>query len=427
MALGGPVAGRAGRRADRPNLPPLDGPTDTVRRLEEDAAEECVPRTAMTESKINATHRLQRDGRWPAFSKRRAELRAKFRAEGMPRAEATEKAWEVGLVEFPPLDVKPLPCEFSCPKCGQRFVVAEQGLGQTTRCPQCAVVLSLPAGPTPPNQRTPDSSYSPPPQTPSPPPQIPTPPPPTENKRTSWLAWLVYGATPKQRLIRQGAKKVARELERSASQLASAGERAEHDISAAVSDLRSERITETLQQMPVDALKDVAKSIRLDALRGGGYHTIGQLRGVSPAQLRQLHGIGPSTAAQDVQGTNALTEHVQRQPLEIPSPAEIGPQHSALLRGAYSRIRTRQISHNFLGELRNAAAALSRAHAENKRKCGFLRRLFKRDETEQAVEAKCRDLAQMTAAPNTSQLLKNARVVLGDLEPPMHGRRSSSN
>ena len=55
-----------------------------------------------TESKIVATHRLQKDGRWDEASVYRGEQRQKFRAEGLTKKEANEKAWEAMSLKYPP-------------------------------------------------------------------------------------------------------------------------------------------------------------------------------------------------------------------------------------------------------------------------------------------------------------------------------------
>ena len=54
------------------------------------------------ETKIDATHRLQKDGRWEEASEYRAEQRQKFRAEGLTKKESNEKAWEAMIVAYPP-------------------------------------------------------------------------------------------------------------------------------------------------------------------------------------------------------------------------------------------------------------------------------------------------------------------------------------
>ena len=58
----------------------------------------------VTESKIDATHRLQKDGRWNEASEYRAEQRQKFRDEGLTKKEANERAWKAMINEFPAPD-----------------------------------------------------------------------------------------------------------------------------------------------------------------------------------------------------------------------------------------------------------------------------------------------------------------------------------
>lgn len=54
------------------------------------------------ESKIHATERLRRDGRWDQASAFRDETRRKLRAEGKSKIEAGELAWEAMIAKFPP-------------------------------------------------------------------------------------------------------------------------------------------------------------------------------------------------------------------------------------------------------------------------------------------------------------------------------------
>jgi hypothetical protein len=56
----------------------------------------------VTESKIAATHRLQKSGRWEEASEYRAEQRQKFRAQRFTKKEANEKSWEAMILKFPP-------------------------------------------------------------------------------------------------------------------------------------------------------------------------------------------------------------------------------------------------------------------------------------------------------------------------------------
>jgi hypothetical protein len=55
------------------------------------------------ESKIEATERLRREGRWDEASAFRDEERKRLKAEGLPRREAAEASWQAMIVKFPPL------------------------------------------------------------------------------------------------------------------------------------------------------------------------------------------------------------------------------------------------------------------------------------------------------------------------------------
>ena len=56
----------------------------------------------VTESKIAATHRLQKGGRWEEASEYRGEQRQKFCSEGFTRKESNDKAWEAMILAYPP-------------------------------------------------------------------------------------------------------------------------------------------------------------------------------------------------------------------------------------------------------------------------------------------------------------------------------------
>jgi hypothetical protein len=55
----------------------------------------------MTESKVSATDRLRRDGRWNEASEFRDRARKELRASGMNRSLAAEEAWVRMIAEYP--------------------------------------------------------------------------------------------------------------------------------------------------------------------------------------------------------------------------------------------------------------------------------------------------------------------------------------
>ena len=65
----------------------------------------------MEESKIVATERLRREGRWEEASKLKDAALREFKAKGMKRAEASEAAWNAMLEAFPPLVPADTPTE----------------------------------------------------------------------------------------------------------------------------------------------------------------------------------------------------------------------------------------------------------------------------------------------------------------------------
>lgn len=58
----------------------------------------------MNESKIEATDRLRREGRWEVASKYRDEVRKRLKGEGKTRTEANDAAWEAMLEKYPPTE-----------------------------------------------------------------------------------------------------------------------------------------------------------------------------------------------------------------------------------------------------------------------------------------------------------------------------------
>jgi hypothetical protein len=66
---------------------------------------------ALPESKIDATRRLQRKGRWEEASAYRHEVRRRLRTEGKNKAEASEGAWLAMMEKFAPLPPAEVPAD----------------------------------------------------------------------------------------------------------------------------------------------------------------------------------------------------------------------------------------------------------------------------------------------------------------------------
>ena len=66
------------------------------------------------ESRIEATDRLRREGRWEAASHAREEKRQQLRAEGLKRADANDQAWRWMIDEFTPLADDEIRIDESC-------------------------------------------------------------------------------------------------------------------------------------------------------------------------------------------------------------------------------------------------------------------------------------------------------------------------
>jgi hypothetical protein len=70
--------------------------------LPSEVNEEDFMTVTFVESKIEATHRLQRSGHWNAASIYRDRERLRIRAEGNTRTEAREGAWQLMSERFQP-------------------------------------------------------------------------------------------------------------------------------------------------------------------------------------------------------------------------------------------------------------------------------------------------------------------------------------
>src|SRR5689334_13727195 len=57
------------------------------------------------ESMIDATDRLRREGKWSEASTYRDDLRRQLRADGRPKSEASDVAWQAMIEKFPPQPV----------------------------------------------------------------------------------------------------------------------------------------------------------------------------------------------------------------------------------------------------------------------------------------------------------------------------------
>jgi hypothetical protein len=69
----------------------------------------------VTESKIELTERLRREGRWEEALKFKDTALRDFRSKGMKRSEASDAAWEAMATAYPPLDTGDTTVPFGTP------------------------------------------------------------------------------------------------------------------------------------------------------------------------------------------------------------------------------------------------------------------------------------------------------------------------
>ena len=62
-----------------------------------------------SETKIAATHRLQKDGRWDQACRFRERHREALRAQGLTRKESRERSWQLMIERFEPVDQRLAP------------------------------------------------------------------------------------------------------------------------------------------------------------------------------------------------------------------------------------------------------------------------------------------------------------------------------
>ena len=60
--------------------------------------------STLVETKIDTTHRLEKDGRWKTASRFRHKRRQELRESGMSKSDARETAWDEMTWRFPPVD-----------------------------------------------------------------------------------------------------------------------------------------------------------------------------------------------------------------------------------------------------------------------------------------------------------------------------------
>ncbi|MBX3412585.1 MAG: DEAD/DEAH box helicase [Pirellulales bacterium] len=240
----------------------------------------------------------------------------------------------------------------------------------------------------------------------------------SETARQSWLSWVWFGATPKQRELQTQAVDIAWNLKHLRSQLADVRASSEQAIQEAVADLREQVIASALQEMPVERLKDLTKSVRVRLLESHGFCTIADLRGVSSARLQQIHGIGPASAVQIVQAVSQLQAILQNQRLELPPPSEIGPEHAAVLRATYRRIRCRDVTPGILAELQSAVSDFNEPLRKTKRAGGWWNRILNRDNTQRQVNSDFDGLSCLVESSQYQDLSIRAQALLESLDPP---------
>ena len=75
-----------------------------------------------------------------------------------------------------------------------------------------------------------------------------------------------------------------------------------------------------LRSLPIEKVKDAgASNVRLSSLKNAGYHTVYDLREVSPQHLARIYGVGEHTARSVVEAAKRIIRHVETTPVNAPN------------------------------------------------------------------------------------------------------------
>ncbi len=299
--------------------------------------------------------------------------------------------------------------QFHCPRCNKTLRGDESVAGKRVRCPSCSTVLQIPrklasnvANDRPGSEAERTSAA-------------------LEDKgRPSWFEWLLKGLPTELRAIRRNAAERLTQLQATSSELQQIRQRADREVEHAIDGLLARRVYEQLVATTVERLSKLTQSVRVKALLRHGYRTLADLQGVSSSELEQVHGIGPASASQVVRAVNEMQTRLRSEPLNIPGPYEIGPEHTDLLRAAYRRVRSRRIPEQLVTSLTENSQQLADALERTGRAAGFFSRLFRREQAERDIGQGCRQLDALLRSGQLNQNASEARSLLDSLEAPEH-------
>lgn len=296
---------------------------------------------------------------------------------------------------------------FQCPRCNKTLRGDASIAGKRVRCPGCTTVLQIPRkfadrevkdSPSPEAEPTHEAA--------------------DDEDRPSWFEWLFKGPPSELKAIRRSADERLGQLRSTSSELQHIRERADRDVEHAVDELLARRVHDQLVSTSVERLSEITQSVRVKALLRHGYRTLADLQGVSSSALQQVHGVGPASASQVVRAVSEMQARFRSQPLDIPGPYEIGPEHKDLLRAAYRRVRSRRIPEKLVASLTTNDQHISSALDQTGRASGFFNRLFRREQAEGDIADGYGQLNDLLRSDELNQNLSDAHELLHSLEPP---------
>lgn len=194
------------------------------------------------------------------------------------------------------------------------------------------------------------------------------------------------------------------------SDAASLSSRHRGEASQQLRALHQQGVISKLDELTLDSISAASSGrLRIGALEQAGYRTVGQLRGVTAAQLQQLNGVGPQTAQQVVAACARLEGELARRTGVAFDVNNRPVAQTSTLRALVTVLHDRQHLDPLLLDAEPLAAALGRLSETVKpatnRVLFRLRGGAKRD----AATAAAQELAALAHGDSTTRLLEQLR------------------
>lgn len=213
-------------------------------------------------------------------------------------------------------------------------------------------------------------------------------------------------------LVRPGAEtaRLLREavhLSVAISDAASVSSRHQEQASQQLRAVQQQGVISKLDELTLDSISAASSGrLRIGALERAGYRTVGQLRGVTTAQLQQLNGVGPQTAQQVVAACARLEGELTRRAGVAFDVNRRPAMQTGALRGLITVLHDRQHLDPLLPDTEQLAATLGRlSEAVKPATNRFLFRL-RSGATRDSATAAAQELTALVRSDSTTRLLE---------------------